>query len=99
MKAVKEVENGVLVDIEVSPKSKKFEIAGYNEWREKIEIKIKSPPLKGRANREIVKEFSNLTKAPVKIVSGLKSQHKTLKIYDINKSQFLKILKDFKVVF
>ena len=93
MKAVKQIEDGVLVDIEVSPRSKKFEIAGYNQWREKIEIKIKSPPLKGRANQEIVKEFSNLTKAPVEIVSGLKSQHKTLKVYAVSKANFLDILK------
>jgi len=38
MKAVKEVEDGILDDIEVSTKSNKFEIAGYNDWRERIEI-------------------------------------------------------------
>jgi uncharacterized protein YggU (UPF0235/DUF167 family) len=30
MKAINEVQDGILVDIEVSPKSKKFEIAGYH---------------------------------------------------------------------
>lgn len=92
MKAVSEVQNGILVDIEVSTKSNKFEIAGYNEWRERIEIRIKSPPLKGRANKEIINEFSKLTSNPVEIISGLKSRQKTVKIYNISKNGFLKIL-------
>lgn len=92
MKAVSEVQNGILVDIEVSTKSNKFEIAGYNEWRERIEIRIKSPPLKGRANKEIINEFSKLTSNPVEIISGLKSRQKTVKIYNISKNGFLKVL-------
>lgn len=94
MKAIKKAENGILVDIEVSPKSKNFEIAGYNKWRERIEVKIKSPPLKGKANHELVKGFSNLTKCQVEIVAGLKSQHKTLKIYNITKKELLLIIKE-----
>lgn len=92
MKALTETEGGVLVDIEVSPKSKKFEITGYNKWREKIEIRLKSPPLKGKANKEIVNEFEKITKSHVEIVSGLKSQHKTLKIYNMSKTEVLDIL-------
>lgn len=92
MKAIKEVHDGILVDIEVSPKSKKFEITGYNEWRERIEIRLKSPPLKGKANKEIVNEFSKLTKSDVEIISGLKSHHKTLKLYNITKPMFLDII-------
>ena len=100
MKAVKEVEDGVLVDIEVSTKSTEFAISGYNEWRDEIEVRITSIPQKGKANKEIIKEFSELTKSPVEIVSGLKSQHKTLKVYGISRVEFLDILKikfNFKV--
>lgn len=92
MKAVVEVKDGILVDIEVSPKSMKFEVIGYNKWRDKIEVRIKAAPEKGKANKEIIKEFSKLTKYPVEILSGFKSQHKTLKIYNITKDEFLKIL-------
>ena len=94
MKAVTETAEGILVDIEVSPKSKKFEIIGYNHWREKIEIRIKSVPQKGKANKEIVNEFSSLAGSQVEIISGLKSHHKTLKVYNISKLQFLDILKN-----
>lgn len=95
MKAVRESEGGILVDIEVSTKSNKFEISGYNAWREAIEIRIKAVPQKGKANKEITKEFSKITKNPVEIVSGHKSHHKTLKIYNINKNEFLKILEPY----
>lgn len=95
MQAVKESEEGVLVDIVVSPKSGKFEIAGYNEWRKAIEVKIKAVPQKGKANKEIIKEFFRLTGKPVEIVSGHKSHQKTIKIYEINKNDFLKILGSF----
>ena len=93
MKAVKEFEEGILVDIEVSTKSNKFKISGYNDWRERIEIRIKSPPLKGKANKEIMAEFSSFTKKDVEILSGHKSRQKTLKIYNLSKSEFLDILK------
>ncbi|MGB9936884.1 MAG: DUF167 family protein [Methanobacterium sp.] len=95
MKAVKEVDDGILVDIEVSTKSNKFEISGYNEWRERIEIRIKSPPLKGKANKEIIQYFSKLTKKHIELITGHKNQLKTLKIYNISKKEFLKILDTF----
>lgn len=92
MKAVKEVDDGILVDIEVSTKSNKFEVAGYNEWRKRIELRIKSPPLKGKANKEIIQEFSKLTKKDIWIIAGLKSRQKTLKIFGMSKDEFFNIL-------
>ena len=95
MEAVRETEDGVLIDIEVSPKSSHFSISGYNEWREEIEVKIKSIPQKGKANLEIIKEFSNLTKNDVEIVFGQKSRHKTIKIYRISKKDFEDLITDY----
>lgn len=92
MEAVKEIEDGVLVDIDVSPNSAKFSISGYDEWRCEIQVNIKSIPQKGKANKEIIKEFSKLTGSNVEIVSGLKSQHKTLKIVSLFKKDFLDTL-------
>jgi uncharacterized protein (TIGR00251 family) len=94
LKAIKEVDDGILVDIEVSTRSNKFEITGYDEWRDRIEIRIKSPPLRGKANKEIINEFEKLTKKDVKIISGIKSQRKTLKIFNISRSEFLEYLSD-----
>ena len=91
MKAVKEIDGGILVDIEVSPNASKFQISGYNSWREKIEIRIKSLPQKGKANKEIIKELSKLTKKEVEIISGLKNHHKTVKISKMSRDEFLNL--------
>ncbi len=94
MKAVQNTPEGIIVQIEVSPKSDKFQIAGYNEWRQTLEVKIKSPPTKGKANKELIKEFSKLTGHTVEIVSGHKSRQKSLKIISIDDESFFKILKE-----
>ena len=93
MKAITQTKDGVLLDIEVSPKSDKFKISGYNEWRKAFEVKIKAVPHKGKANKEIIREFSKITKSNVEIISGHKSHHKTLKIYGLCEREILEILK------
>ncbi len=92
MKAVDELNQGIRVDIEVSTGSKRFEITGYNEWRKRIEVRIKSQPVNGKGNRELLDEFSRLTGKDVEIISGQKSRQKTLKIYNISKEDFLNVL-------
>jgi uncharacterized protein (TIGR00251 family) len=92
MLALKETEDGVLVNIDVSTNSSKFEISGYDDWRDEIQVRITSIPQKGKANKEIIKEFTKLTGSRVEIVSGLKSRHKTLKIYDVSIKEFADIV-------
>lgn len=92
MKAIKEIDNDLLVNIDVSPNGSKFEIIGYNTWRERIELRIKAIPQKGKANKEIIKEISSLVNSPVEIVQGLKSHQKTLRIQNISKDKFLKYI-------
>lgn len=96
MQAVQTTPDGITVTIEVSPKSDKFQITGYNEWRKTLEVKIKSPPTKGKANKELIKEFSNMSSKPVEIIAGHKSRQKTIKIHGIDKKNFLMILKELK---
>ena len=95
MNAITKIKDGLLMNIEVSPESDKFPISGYNEWRETFEIKIKAAPHKGKANKEIIKEFSKITKTHVEILSGLKSHQKTLKISHVSKNELLDILKPY----
>jgi uncharacterized protein (TIGR00251 family) len=95
MEAVRIAGDDLIVDIEVAPRSDHFALAGYNNWRKTLEVKIKSPPLKGKANKEIIKEFSKLTGCPVELVSGLKSQQKTIRIRGMSKTDFLKLWTEF----
>lgn len=97
MKAIREQDEGIMVDIEVTPGSAQFTIKAYNPWRNRIEVKISAPPIKGKANQEIIKEFSHLTKREVILVTGQKSRQKTIKIFNITKKDFGKILKQFLI--
>ena len=92
MEAITTINEGVLVDIEVSTNAEKFMITGYNEWRKAFEIKIKAIPQKGKANKEIINQLSKITNKKVEINSGHKSHHKTIKIYEIEEEEILKIL-------
>ncbi len=84
------------MDIEVSPNSKKFEISDFNDWRNRIEIRIKQVPQKGKANKEICKEMSKIFNCEVAIFKGEKSSQKTLVFKNSSKddilNRFLEIL-------
>ncbi len=97
MEAVRTTPDGITVQIEVSPNSGQFQITGYNQWRQTLEVKIKAPPTKGKANKEIMKEFSKLTGHHTEILSGHKSRQKTLKISGIGEKTFFDILKKIEI--
>lgn len=88
-KAISEKDGDVLVDIEVSPNSKNFEISNFNDWRNRIEVRIKQIPQKGKANKEISKEFSKLFNRDVAIFKGEKSSQKTLIFKNSSKEDIL----------
>ncbi|MBO8179499.1 MAG: YggU family protein [Archaeoglobus sp.] len=76
--AIKEVKDGVLISLHVSPGSKDVSF-GYDEWRKAIEVKLKSPAKEGKANRELLNIFKEIF-GEAEIVSGEKSRSKVLKV-------------------
>ena len=67
--------NGTLIRAKIKPRSRSFRILISDQ---QISIECKSPPEKGKANREIIKELQRLTKHKVKIISGHNSKRKTI---------------------
>lgn len=65
--------------ITAKPNSPKTEIAGFDKAKQAIKVNVKAQPEKGKANAEIIKFFSKLTKKKVEIVSGLTSKTKMLR--------------------
>ena len=59
--------------------SPKTEIAGWDREKNALRVNVHAEPEKGKANREIIKFFSKLTKKKVKIASGLTSKQKLLR--------------------
>ena len=78
MKFLKETKGGTLLLIYVQPKAKKNAIEGIDEWRGRLKVKIKAPPVEGKANKEVVKFLSKLLDAEVEIVKGETSREKDL---------------------
>ncbi len=74
------------INVRIVPNSKKSEIVGEedNLFGEKIlRIKVASPPIEGKANKELIKvlsEYYNVSKNNIKILRGDKSRSKVLEI-------------------
>jgi len=79
--AIKAGSGGVYVSIDVTPGSSQSEIEGYNEWRKRISVKVKSPPRGGKANAELVKIFKDILGKKVEIVKGQTSSQKILFVH------------------
>ena len=77
-KFIKETKEGTLLFIHVQPKAKKNAIEGVDEWRGRLKVKVKAPPVEGKANKEVVKFFSKLLGVKVAIVRGESAREKDL---------------------
>jgi len=88
---LKETEDGVTVEVFVIPKSKSFKIAASTD---EIVVFCTEQPVKGKVNKELVKEFSKLFHAKVELVSGVTSKQKRLLITGVSKSEVEQLLCD-----
>jgi len=73
-------DNGLDVDILVSPRSGRSGPDGFDEWRDRLIIKVKAPPLDGKANKEVEELFRELTGCRSEIKNGHLSRQKTVTI-------------------
>ena len=69
--------------IVVKPNSPKNEILGYDTGRGAYRVNIKAKPEENKANIEIIKFFSRLLKKKVRIIKGLKSREKVIKVSEL----------------
>ena len=74
------MEKGKIFKIIVKPNSAKNEIVKFDKERKAYRVNIKEKAEDNKANKEIIKFFSRLLKKKVKIIKGLKSKEKILKI-------------------
>ena len=67
--------------VKVKPKSKKVSIKQISE--NSYEVKLKSPPDKGKANEELIEilsEYFNKPKSNIKLIRGHTSREKLIEI-------------------
>ncbi len=95
--AIRETDVGIIVDIEVTPGSKRTCIpSGYNPWRKRIEVKISENARKGKANEQLVESLSllfGLRHLDVSIVAGMKSSKKSVLLAGIKRDQVVAQMK------
>ena len=96
--AISQKNKDILIHIIVTANaSNKIFPAGYNQWRNKIEIKVKEKPKDNKANQEIIEtiaEYFNLSHKMITITSGEKNREKTILIKNISKQQIIKKIGD-----
>ncbi len=93
-KAIRVVDGGVIIEIEVVPNAKAPGCA-WDPWRNRIKLKISAKAQKGKANGEIVSFLSPL--GEVRIVGGMHNKEKSVFIgakYGTVKAFFESILGD-----
>ncbi len=92
-KAVKARDEGITINLDVSPGAKKSEI-GYDEWRNVVTVKVKNPPKKGKANNEIIKRFKEFLGREVEIIAGHTSSRKVIFVHNASEDEVVKKLEE-----
>ncbi|AKG91972.1 TIGR00251 family protein [Geoglobus ahangari] len=78
---------GARVRVHVTPKSKRSEVAGYDEWKKAIIVRVRAPPEGGKANREVEQLLSEFFGTSVEIVSGHRSRDKVVEIKGMSEEE------------
>ena len=85
--------DGVSIGIVVSPRSSVSGSDGFDEWRRRLVIRVRAPPLDGKANKEVEDLFREITGSRSEITSGHTNRQKTVTIYG-DPAAIMKALED-----
>jgi uncharacterized protein (TIGR00251 family) len=87
---ITETKDGTIIEVFVKPNSAKFDVMIDGD---EILVLCTEEPVKGRVNKELVKELSKLFHSKVGIVSGFTSKQKRLLIKGTGKSEVERLLR------
>jgi uncharacterized protein (TIGR00251 family) len=87
--SINETKNGVIITVFVKPNSPKFRIELDGD---EIVAHCTEEPVKGKVNKEIIKEFTKLFHTKVEIVFGATSRQKKLLIKDVERKEIERLL-------
>lgn len=72
-----------LVEVDVQPGSKRSGVVGFEPWRGRLKVAVRSPPVEGAANSEVVEIIAatlGLKAGLVSIENGESNRRKTIAI-------------------
>ncbi len=87
----------MLVIQSIQPGSKRSEIIGFEPWRGRLKIAVRSPPVDGVANVELIELLAReigMKKADVSIVVGHSKRRKTIKLRGDKIADIQKLIED-----
>ncbi len=86
--AVTESRDHVRITFEVHAKAKCTVVpAGYDSWRKAIRVNLRSPPVRGAANRELIIEIARvlgIRTMEIKIIRGAGDNHKVVEVSSLD---------------
>jgi len=88
---INETKEGCIVELIVKPRSKEFRLAVEGE---DLLVHCREEPVKGKVNREIIKELLRLFHKQVELVSGFSSRNKRLLVRGAKKNEIEALLKN-----
>ena len=86
---LQETAQGVVLDVHVKPGSKEFRLQLEED---ELVVLCREAPVKGKVNKELLKQFSRLFGRKVELVSGSTSRQKRFLISDIEAEEVNQIL-------
>ena len=87
--SIKETKDGTTITVFVKPNQPKFKV---ERDRDEIVVHSTQEPVKGKVNKEILKEFSKLLHARVELASGATSRQKQVFVEGLTKTQVEQLL-------
>lgn len=85
-------EEVVFLDLDVTPNASQPGINGYNRWRDRIMVRVRSQARKGQANTELLILLSsilNIDQNQINIIKGTHSGQKTVELSGLNREQVI----------
>ncbi len=89
---MKQTDEGLIVNIKISPNAKKNEIINEGEF---VKVKITAQPIDGKANKALIEFLSKNFKIPktsIKILKGETSKEKTV-LFMTNDTEKIELVK------
>ena len=85
---IKKHRDGTVLSVFVTPEARNVVFpAGVNKWRKCLEIKVKSPAVDNKANKDVVRTIADFFKKSVNdvfVVSGSKKREKSVLVKGVS---------------
>jgi len=86
---IRKIKQGVILEVYVKLRSKEFKIVAEGE---EIIVFCKEEPVRGKVNKELIKQLSRIFHKNVKLISGFTSKQKKVLIEDAEKTEIEHVL-------